>query len=575
MNQLSGRTVPVLLKVCLPAALAVAFLLACGGDDDSAEGSLEQITREDLALMVLPPSELGEEFSHLTVDSDSGPQEREGFLYPVTTRSELVEAGWVDGYLLELNDPEILAPGPRVLTFQTSVMLFEEDELASAHLNEKVDGQAELEGEEVEDQVTLVSSSSFEVNGAGDETFGMRQVGAAGELEFYATVVALRVGPLLAFTAILRNDDADVTGELQDIADVFHERIRLVIAGGVDGTPVPIPTEPAEDVNVLPPVGGTNLAEFALAPEDLPDGVVVETEGYLEDDDTLSSFEREFEVPSGFRIGGSSVIGLEQDLDLYETGEAVGRVERLAEGLTGPQALGAFRQALRLPDLASESLQTRRVDVAEVGDESAVVHASIADTGFGSVDFIYIVLRDEALVSTVSITGAFGETLDPSDFQKFMETIAAKMGPDPSAASTDMPSCVPTPPQLESGHITDHAQVLEPNDTATIESALEDLLAESGIDLFVLFAQSAGDSTAVGLIRQIATNEGLGGDDALVAAFVCERRTELFLSAGLLEDISNVEQDAAIDMANESFAQGDYVGGIVALAEALSQATAN
>jgi TPM domain len=127
-------------------------------------------------------------------------------------------------------------------------------------------------------------------------------------------------------------------------------------------------------------------------------------------------------------------------------------------------------------------------------------------------------------------------------------------------------------PELGDGRITDLTGTLDDDEIEDAESALADLEEEEGIDLFALFVETSGDSDPAAFTEEVAQAEGLGGDDALLAVFIEDRATQLFVSDSLTDQVTSDEQDEAIDQANELFSEGDFAGGVIAAGESLAEA---
>ena len=97
------------MKIRLTAALLLQFLLvACSSGDDDGDEAPEQIDQADLAIMVVPPAEFGEEYADTPVDPDSGfadsDEAADDSLDPADTGQDLEEMGYQTGYGLSVFD---------------------------------------------------------------------------------------------------------------------------------------------------------------------------------------------------------------------------------------------------------------------------------------------------------------------------------------------------------------------------------------------------------------------------------------------------------------------------------------
>ncbi|HET9199396.1 MAG TPA: TPM domain-containing protein, partial [Dehalococcoidia bacterium] len=123
-------------------------------------------------------------------------------------------------------------------------------------------------------------------------------------------------------------------------------------------------------------------------------------------------------------------------------------------------------------------------------------------------------------------------------------------------------------PDLGDGRVTDLTDTLDDDEIDELEATLADLQEDEGVDFFVLITDDSGGNPE-SFTDDVFSNEGLGGDDALLAVFLDERALQLQLSDELDSEISSDEQDEAIDEATEQFADGDFAAGIVAAGESL------
>ena len=236
--------------VSLAAVLLVAA--ACAGGDDELERALEALAEGDLAIMVLPQEELGDEFADLEVDEDSGfnnnEDEANDTADPDDTAEELEEAGRINGYDLLYIDPDLsaLEEGQGVILINTGLDLFEDNGAASDFIVDQLEDFLRLEGEEIESGFTLEEVETFAVGGPGSDAVGLRLRSSFGDTRIYGTTLAFKLDRLVGSVTINRADDTNVDSQAEEIARALEKRIEGVLLGDITGTPVPIPVEEEE-----------------------------------------------------------------------------------------------------------------------------------------------------------------------------------------------------------------------------------------------------------------------------------------------------------------------------------------
>lgn len=124
-------------------------------------------------------------------------------------------------------------------------------------------------------------------------------------------------------------------------------------------------------------------------------------------------------------------------------------------------------------------------------------------------------------------------------------------------------------PRLE-GTVTDLTGELA-GATGEIESALETVQAESGVQLFVLFVQTTDDLTATEFVDEAARVNSLGGDDALLLVALEDRTDAIWVSNAL--PITDAEiNDVIVEALEPGLRDGDFPGAVIAAAQALGRA---
>ena len=139
-----------------------------------------------------------------------------------------------------------------------------------------------------------------------------------------------------------------------------------------------------------------------------------------------------------------------------------------------------------------------------------------------------------------------------------------------AALSTAGPATAAEIPSLD-GPVTDRTGVLG-GSVGDIESAIEDLLDEANIQLWVLFVPTTEDLNAPDYATEAAAVNSLGANDALLLVAIDDRTDAIWVAEGL-DQISDTEIDAIIGNELEPrLADGDFSGAVVAAAEGLGVA---
>lgn len=431
---MKSRLLVLSLLATLFALSAVAS--ACGGGgDDELKQALESLSENDLAIMVLPQDDLGDEFADLEVEADSGFVDNEvaadDSVDPDDTTEDLDEAGRLNGYDLTYSDPDLsaLEAGQGILSVSTEIDLFKDAGSASDMFAKQIEDHLRLEGEEIKTGTTLEDVERFAVNGLADEAVGLRQRASFNDAQVYGTVVAFRLDRLVGAASLARADDADDNSQVAQIAQSLEQRIESVLLGEITGTPEAIPEteEEAEAEATVPaPEGIPDLAAMALNLDDLPAGVSVDSEGYVEDEGTVASYERAFDL-GDTSIGSSPFLSLENDVDLFETSSEAAAFLTSFEALYTSEA-GAELFAAGFAGSAgfeATNVRAESVPVPDLGGDSFAVVVSF-DTPLGSYEAVNIIARVSRVIGLLILVGPAGEG-DVSDVVPLVEAMAERM----------------------------------------------------------------------------------------------------------------------------------------------------
>lgn len=127
------------------------------------------------------------------------------------------------------------------------------------------------------------------------------------------------------------------------------------------------------------------------------------------------------------------------------------------------------------------------------------------------------------------------------------------------------------PPKLQ-GPVTDQAGVLGGR-VAEVEQALDALLRDHDVQLFVLFVQGTGDLTATEFADETARANSLGANDVLLMVAMGDRTDAIWVSDALAGRLTDPELNQIIaDDLEPALREGDPAGAAIATAKALGAA---
>ncbi|MBW3612495.1 MAG: TPM domain-containing protein [Chloroflexi bacterium] len=136
--------------------------------------------------------------------------------------------------------------------------------------------------------------------------------------------------------------------------------------------------------------------------------------------------------------------------------------------------------------------------------------------------------------------------------------------------------CVAVPTALAqtlTDRITDEAGVLGDGRTDA-EVAIERLEEEHGVQLWALFVDTSGGEPMDQFIERVAAENALGGNDALLAVAVGDRRYQLWVSDAL-DEITDDELDRLlVEDVEPSLAGGEWAAAVAGAADGLARASA-
>jgi hypothetical protein len=232
------------------ACAAVAVQAGCGaGGEEEVSGTA---SRAELPVMVLPKAELGRLAERLVVEGTSGWTDNREAAADTLDRKDtartLALSGRVKGYELAYGPPDGMkppAPG-RTVSMSTEVELFRDERSASAYLRKRIAEIQAARGRRLDNGFTVAAPRRFEVDDVGDEAAGVTAILALDnrDVSVFTTIVAIRRGRVVASAAVGQLQDLEVEEDMTEIARSLDERVKGVMAGTFDATPVKLPKRP-------------------------------------------------------------------------------------------------------------------------------------------------------------------------------------------------------------------------------------------------------------------------------------------------------------------------------------------
>ncbi|HJW22167.1 MAG TPA: TPM domain-containing protein [Candidatus Limnocylindrales bacterium] len=124
------------------------------------------------------------------------------------------------------------------------------------------------------------------------------------------------------------------------------------------------------------------------------------------------------------------------------------------------------------------------------------------------------------------------------------------------------------------GHVTDQAGVLD-GQTANVQAALDGLLHDHDVELFVLFVDTTGDLTATEFANETARISSLGANDTLLLVAIQDHTDAIWVSDALAPTLTDPELNSIIaDDLEPALRSGDFPGAAIATAKGIGEAAA-
>jgi len=149
----------------------------------------------------------------------------------------------------------------------------------------------------------------------------------------------------------------------------------------------------------------------------------------------------------------------------------------------------------------------------------------------------------------------------------------AALGLLPALGLGSSPTTLAVAPSRLATQITDQAGVLD-GETASIQAALDRLLADHDVQLFVDVVDTTEGLTATDFADETAADSSLGGNDALLVVAIQDRSDAIWISDALAPTLTDPELNAILsDTLEPRLRSGDYPGAIESTADAIGSAS--
>jgi hypothetical protein len=184
----------------------------------------------------------------------------------------------------------------------------------------------------------------------------------------------------------------------------------------------------SSSASAVPPPDAPDLAQMALGVSDLPAGAKVRRQGYVQDNDFVAAYAREFK--SGVRIGRSRIDLLESDVALAESAEAatsyyaaVAAVLKTKKG----RALLARQLLAELPkDVPKGAFKVTfgKVSSLRVGENSFVAPITLNFAGIVRVPLVLAFVRTDKVIVSLNLGGFVNGTIAAADVARLARAVA-------------------------------------------------------------------------------------------------------------------------------------------------------
>lgn len=424
------------MRARLAALAALLVLPACAQSADP-EPTAARSGKDDLVAeldqMVVPQEDVGGLPLGLRITPDSGWQdnraEAEGSIDPHDSAASLEKAGRVTGYELTYYDPTetALRIGSGVLSFFTSVELFESEAAASAYLEDRIAYKQGLDRTSPRDGVIFQSIAPFDTPVGEDAGYGFREDVFFGEDHVFRTVIGFRRGRIVGTVMFVRADRDDATADATRLAGILDSRIQNGLGGKIGDDPVLIPEDgvplDGQKPTTKKPPGVPDLAEVALGPADLPAGIAADTGKYTRTKPPRITFRRSF-FPQGAAIGQTQLVGLNNEVHVFESETAAsGSLALTVTIINTPDALKTFASNFAATSgFRATNMRRRQVPL----EDGVVGFVTTFDTDAGRLlSFVAMVQRGRGTVMVEAFSPA--DEFRQEDVLPLLDTVADRL----------------------------------------------------------------------------------------------------------------------------------------------------
>jgi hypothetical protein len=338
------------------AVLAALLALPACAQSANPEPTAARSDKDDLAAeldqMVVPQGDVGGLPLGLRVTPDSGWRDNraaaESSFDQNDSAASLDKAGRMTGYELTHYDPTetALHTGRGLLSFFTSVELFENEAAASAYLDYRAAYRQSLDGTSPQEGVKFRNVAPFDTS-VGEETgYAFREDVMFGKDHVFRTLIGFRRGRIVGTVMFIRADRNDAKPDAVRVAGILDSRIQNALGGKIGEDPVLVPGDgvplDGQKPTTKRPPGVPDLARVALGPADLPAGIAADLGKYTRTKPPRITFRRSF-FPQGTVIGKTRLVGLNNEVHLFESETAAsGSLALTVTIINSPDALRTF-----------------------------------------------------------------------------------------------------------------------------------------------------------------------------------------------------------------------------------------
>ena len=344
--------------------------------------SIAALSRQHLPGMVLAPVEVIQEFGKLQTTGRASYFDENAAanhtINPADSGTSLKEQGFQAGY------ESVYSEGGQLFgqNLTARVYLWSGPETAGAFIRRHIQDSSQLVGKTIQGQAVLKGFEEVSVPTIGEETAASSLTATLPALqgaEAKAVLVMWRRGPLVAAVGALVFDGSDPTPSLVRLGQRMNERIDGVLQGKIvarpptsEPPPQPQPVPGANSQTIS--VDKATLPSMMLGPEDVSDGVGIESEGSPATSDASLAFQRRLtskDKDKVIRFGSSELTEVRTGIEVYNSPQlARSQVDYLKSlGVEGIRRL--VTQSGGASAVGSVSAQDFEIlDIPLVGDSS-------------------------------------------------------------------------------------------------------------------------------------------------------------------------------------------------------------